>query len=191
MLTLLNSYVRDILQKTSKDVDQVVIDPSGEWSLSQKTPSKNTSSGQQAPINRGSVVEIDDQPWPASSTSSRMPTQSLSASTGMPYASPHHSSTSTPSNKRPISAVIDLTLSDDEDEQPVRQVKRQHFGQGSIPLPSMPSNSVPNNTYQAPVFGAQGMPNMPYSNHEDHMSPYAPDPFGPYSYYSDDRPTFQ
>jgi E3 SUMO-protein ligase PIAS1 len=137
-------------------VDQVTIQPDAKWELNNKKeqPSLNSRSNGVASDSDDDIVEITK-----SGDSVRM---------GLPSAykpalgshSQSRESSGTPKNlgstssKRPISAVIDLTSSGDEDEEPVRAPKRQlnastntnGFSSLSNPpfsLPARPPNAFP------------------------------------------------
>lgn len=107
-----DEYVDDILQSTPSDVDQVVIEPDGQWF----SPRQNNS----GPGTGGvpSVMDDDDElvevghgsvsaGKPTKQTAKTIPSQSAGSST----VAPAFEST----KKRPASQVIDLTGSDEDD----------------------------------------------------------------------------
>ncbi|KAF4634608.1 hypothetical protein G7Y89_g3509 [Cudoniella acicularis] len=124
---VVDEYVRNILRNVSRSVDQVTIQPDGKWDLHEK---KETNSGVKgvASDDDEDLVEVTK-----SGNSVRMGTpqtyrtpvgnqlqRSVSSSSG------HLRDSSSTSGKRPIAAVIDLTSSGDEDEEPLsRAPKRQ------------------------------------------------------------------
>lgn len=123
-------YVKDIISKTSRSVEQVTIEPDGTWSQHSKSETPNNN-GASFGSDDDELVEIKDSrisalkmastPVPSNSSmrTPPMPSREASASVGPPYPPT--------SGKRPISQVIDLTLSDDDDEPP-RPPKRQFTG---------------------------------------------------------------
>lgn len=148
MLTL-RRYVKNILKKTSRSIDQVIIQPDGQWELNDKK--KENSRPPPRPSN-GVASDSDDDlvEITKSGDSLRMGTPRVvpSLSTSGGYLSREQSSSSVPtrdsmgssSAKRPISAVIDLTETDDEDDGPIApQPKRQFTGNGYGP----PAASTP------------------------------------------------
>lgn len=142
-------YVRNILKSTSKSVDQVTIQPDGKWELNDKK-----KENQPPPRTSGVASDSDDDlieitksgdsvrmgaPQPSKFTNGTSSYQSREQSSA-------RESTGSTSSKRPIAAVIDLTSSGDEDEEPLaRQPKRQFNGYGtpaSAPVfrPAQPSH---------------------------------------------------
>lgn len=127
---VVDRYFDDILKLTPKTVDSVTIDVDGKWSVaaeSSNSPFPDDSDDEDCK----EVVQILD------SYSSARPRHSLAASTITPTPSNGRQTPSVRPNggsstKRPISQVIDLTLSDDEDEAPVRPAKRH----SAFPTPS-------------------------------------------------------
>lgn len=131
-------YVRDILEKTPKSLESVTIEPNGRWSTKaygqeKSQPSKPASfdddDDDEIEVSEVTVVggkRADPSKTSASSIST--PTsgnrRDLSASASAPRG------LGSTSGKRPAAAVIDLTLSsDDEDDQPIqRPAKRQNTG---------------------------------------------------------------
>lgn len=111
-----SSYVRDIIANTSSSTDQVTIEPDGRWhtnNIGSTTPANNTPGND----TDDDIVEIQDT----------NPTHAVNQGTpATPDLSSASSAAPRPPNKRPISAVVDLTLSDDE-EEPVRPPKRQNM----------------------------------------------------------------
>ena len=124
--------MKDILKHTSRSVDQVTIQPDGKWELHTKIEPSRKSNGF-ASSDDDDLVEITES---GDSVKISTPRSYSTPLGGMPpraheqapsSAAPRGSSST--SNKRPIAAVIDLTSSGDEDDQPlVRAPKRQHSG---------------------------------------------------------------
>ncbi|KAI9741944.1 MAG: SUMO ligase siz1 [Cirrosporium novae-zelandiae] len=138
----IDQYVDEILENTSPSTEQVTIEPNGRWSQGVKTESTPRPSP-----NDGSdddLVEIQDvrvntlkNEWtPSTSPLVRTP----------PYSSREQSISSASrsiNGKRPASQIIDLTLSDDE-EDPPRAIKRPYI-QSSIINYSIPTRELPSN----------------------------------------------
>ncbi|KAL7945736.1 PINIT domain-containing protein [Trichoderma barbatum] len=144
-----DNYVKVILEKTSKSLETVTIEPNGKWSS--KPPKEETSSRP-----NGAALEDDDDDDDEISeiiiggrrieTPKHLTPYKDTTGSGGPDG------TSTPrgsshSAKRPAPAVIDLTLSSDDEEPIQRPGKRQHTGassyRGSSSLPFLsesPSN---------------------------------------------------
>ncbi|KLJ08905.1 hypothetical protein EMPG_15668 [Blastomyces silverae] len=127
----IDQYVDNILRSTPSSLDQVTVDPDGEWHIS-RDDDNLTPGGDPFPPTHGrddDLIEIQDsrvvslkqEPSPAMTLHSTPPAQ-----TGELSSTPS-ASRPTPNNKRPASQVIDLTISDDEDEEPPRPTKRPHL----------------------------------------------------------------
>lgn len=123
-------YVREILNQTAKSVDQVTIEPTGKWSQHIKVVAPTRSNHHAVGLDDDEdLVEIKDTHMTSSREAGNMP---LSTTSFTPPASSREPSSSvgpskSASKKRTVSAVIDLTLSDDEDDEPLasRPAKRQ------------------------------------------------------------------
>ncbi|KAI9826801.1 MAG: SUMO ligase siz1 [Thelocarpon impressellum] len=133
-----DGYVDEILRSTARSVEQVTIEPGGQWSASRREslPMRMNGTGlgtddddDDDDDDEDEIVEIQDvrvnslkreanptthQVWNSPAPSSRDASTSATPSVSRPL-----------SGKRPASAVIDLTLSDD-DEEPIRPAKRPH-----------------------------------------------------------------
>lgn len=72
----------------------------------------------------------------------------------------------TPNNKRPASQVIDLTVSDDEDEEPCRPAKRPHIQPSPNQYSSRCSDFASRSTVSNANFGhtSQSSSNSPVAN---------------------------
>lgn len=138
--------MKDILKNTSRSVDQVTIQPDGRWELHAKQENKSRFNGNTSQIAGGSDDDDDLIEITKSGDSVRMGTP---RAYGTPlgglaqkvrdqsFSAPPGSSGSNASGKRPISAVIDLTSSGDEDDEPLLPpTKRQNsaYGQPSVPV---------------------------------------------------------
>ncbi len=135
-----DQYVNDILNQTPKSIDQVLIEPTGEWSQTSDSDLTLKPNGSRASSDDEDLVEIKDMPRVAAvkseATGSFMrtpPTSSREQST---------SSAAPPStgDKRPRGQIIDLTFSSDEDDEPPRAPKRQSTNASSATLSSYPSS---------------------------------------------------
>lgn len=132
-----DQYVQDILQKTNSSAEQVTIEPDGQWrAVAQgEDPSSGRGKGQvRASYDNDSdddIIEIQD------SSTGNVKKEGAADTPGVAQQTPPLSSreasmvaaaTARPGEKRK-SAVIDLTLSDDD--EPPRQPKRMHTSQNT------------------------------------------------------------
>ncbi|KAI1393483.1 zf-MIZ-domain-containing protein [Hypoxylon trugodes] len=145
----IDEYVQEVLEKTSDSQQQVTIEPDGRWRT--KVEEQESSRSRAAPTSK---VEDDDDLSILSDThafgngtngfggrnSFATPSRSLGTNGASASASRGTPNTQrSGSNKRPAE-VIDLTLSSDEDDEPiVRAPKRQYQGPSSNGLSSFPS----------------------------------------------------
>jgi E3 SUMO-protein ligase PIAS1 len=127
--------VKDILSNTSRSIDQVTIEPDGVWATNMKPASPANVNGAsfsddddliEIKDHRVSALKLDSTPVPSLNSTRTPPTSSREASASVPSGS-----RSSISGKRPASQVIDLTLSDEDDEPIVRAPKRQFTGYGT------------------------------------------------------------
>jgi len=130
-----DEYVRDILENTPKGLEAVTIEPNGRWSTKSQDQERSQS-------RRTANFDDDDDDLEVSEITvingkrvdaSKISTPSISTPTSVkrgPSSSAPRGLGST-SSKRPAAAVIDLTLSSDEDDdEPIhRPAKRQNTGQ--------------------------------------------------------------
>ncbi|CAG8403183.1 unnamed protein product [Penicillium salamii] len=147
-----DQYVDDILQTTSSQIDQVTVEPNGVWSS--PTDSDATKPGRMTPTSEDDdddLIEITEPGLPVVKQEpanqelglpnialERTPAQSKSRDTSTPSSVIRQSS-----KKRPLSQVIDLTESgDEEDDSPAPPAKRL--------APSLPSRSFPWPDYHVP-----------------------------------------
>ncbi|KZF21267.1 hypothetical protein L228DRAFT_262302 [Xylona heveae TC161] len=125
-----DQYVKEILAKTSKSVEQVTIEPSGMWSLSAKpspSPRQNGSkygTAAAAADDDDDLVEIKDARVSSVKNESTPVPPIMSRTPPLSSREPSAASAPPPQAKRKIDDVIDLTGSDDEEEPP-RGPKRQ------------------------------------------------------------------
>ncbi|KAL4998990.1 PINIT domain-containing protein [Aspergillus recurvatus] len=115
-----DQYVDDILRSTPLDVEQVIIEPDGQWS-NPKDEALASGPGTVTPAtDDDELIEIRE-PGVTPVKQEHFPPLDLWRQT--PATSREQSSTWS-SNKRPA-PVIDLTGSDDDDDSPIRPPKRQ------------------------------------------------------------------
>lgn len=125
-----DEYVKDILAKTSRSVEQVDIEPSGEWRAhGVEEEVKPEPSITPFAVDDDDLV-ISEVSFIGGDRSTTTPNRSAPF-IGTPTTAASRESSTLPrsgskSNKRPISQVIDLTLSDD-DEPAQPPPKRQHY----------------------------------------------------------------
>ncbi|TAQ89818.1 hypothetical protein B7494_g1853 [Chlorociboria aeruginascens] len=144
-----DEYVKDILKNTSNSADQVTIEPDGRWSIYVKPESSKTNGVASTSNDDDDLVEVTKSG------------HSLQISTPLAYTVPTLSRAPTrepsssflaqgsTSGKRPISAVIDLTSSGDEDDQPLaRPQKRPHSNAFSTPSAAYPSSNLSPTPYR-------------------------------------------
>lgn len=149
-LSDLYRYVDDILRLTSPDMEQVVIEPDGAWSspndadgakLGGVTPA--TDDDDLIEITEPGISPVKQEPMPSSVMLERTPAQSQSQSQSRETSTPS-SAVRMSSKKRPAAQVIDLTASDDEDdESPVPPSKRPALSFGVRADPHQPVTSSP------------------------------------------------
>lgn len=128
-------YVRDILAKTPSDQDQVTIDPNGTWRAEKPKSAEAPSTPKEAET---SYINDEDElvfPFSARSTNGVRESEGR-ASTASVVA--YRDATATPVHTgiKRQREVIDLTLSDDDDDAHPPPVKRQHIpSSGFSPIP--------------------------------------------------------
>ncbi|KAF1981803.1 hypothetical protein K402DRAFT_220163 [Aulographum hederae CBS 113979] len=132
-----DQYVEEILAATPRSIDQVTIEPDGKWSSNSSvngTPgSSSRPNGNRQPASyddddSDDLIEISDVRDRVSILKTEHSATPMSAVRTPPMPS-REPSTAASSGHRPPkrkSEVIDLTLSDDDDE-PVRPAKRQAY----------------------------------------------------------------
>jgi E3 SUMO-protein ligase PIAS1 len=122
-------YASQILAQTSDSIEQVTIEPNGEWAVpgakKETTPKQDASFVDDDDIIVSEVSKTAGRSTAAPSVVS-VPTPHLATPTSV--ASRDTSAAPRSSNKRPAPEVIDLTLSDDD--EPPRPVKRANYGSG-------------------------------------------------------------
>ncbi|KAI1821768.1 hypothetical protein F4861DRAFT_440902 [Xylaria intraflava] len=129
----IDEYVKDILEKTKDSIEQVTIEPNGQWttqpikSAAQKSraPDPDIDVDEEVSVLADNTGNLSGTPQ-ASSTPHR--TFMASGTTG-PGSKESSSAPRSGSKKRPAAEVIDLTFSSDEDDSPlVRPIKKQNVG---------------------------------------------------------------
>ncbi|KAL4737238.1 PINIT domain-containing protein [Aspergillus similis] len=143
-----DQYVDDILRSTPLDVEQVIIEPDGQWS-SPKDEAVATGPGTFTPAtDDDELVEIRE---PGVTPVKQENFSSLDLWRQTPATSREQSSTWS-SNKRPA-PVIDLTGSDDDDDSPIRPPKRQAIHMHR-PFPRQDPRSSYTGGYPLPTFAS-------------------------------------
>ncbi|KAK8138925.1 hypothetical protein PG984_002305 [Apiospora sp. TS-2023a] len=135
----IDQYVKDILDHTSESTEQVTIEPDGQWRAQASSEPEPKRPRYSSGVNASVIDDDDDEVVPLDSFSlqsarnTQTPNQSLFGTPGSVQGNGPPSA----SRKRPAE-VIDLTLSDDEDDEPVRAPKRQNQGQTPSLGPNIP-----------------------------------------------------
>lgn len=126
-----DEYVKDILARTSSSQETVTINPNGQWTAKSGDHDRSRSNGSH--LGDSDEVEISEV-----NSVSRPRIETPQTTTSLPSSSPSVTGPSSShgprgvasiSTKRPAPQVIDLTLSDDdEDDEPVQPpTKRQNM----------------------------------------------------------------
>ncbi|QSS50314.1 MIZ zinc finger protein [Histoplasma capsulatum var. duboisii H88] len=137
----IDQYVDNILKSTPPNLDQVTVDPDGKWHIGRDDDNPVLGGNPPPPTGGGEddLIEIQDSRLATlkeePSTTPMTLHSTPSVQTGE-FLFAQSTSRPTPNNKRPASQVIDLTVSDDEDEEPCRPAKRPHIQ----PSPNQYSN---------------------------------------------------
>lgn len=144
----IDEYARNILDKTTDSVEQVTIEPDGQWTThsNEAAPKKRRGSSPHTNIDIDDDVSVvTENPSYSNGGFSTprgfsTPSRALIGGGGTPSSGSREPSGAprSASKKRPAAEVIDLTLSSDEDETPERPVKKQNLGPG----PGYPIGSV-------------------------------------------------
>ncbi|KAK5947877.1 E3 SUMO-protein ligase pli1 [Knufia fluminis] len=144
-----DQFVEEILRNTHKDIEQVTIEPDGRWHVIKteedepkpKTPNPfSNHHDSDDDDDDDDLIEITDIDAPKTTASIRtrpsadsIRTPSLNGRDSFPppptlssasLAQSIHQPPTTQSKKRPREEVIDLTLSDDDEQPPVSRIKR-------------------------------------------------------------------
>ena len=154
---VLDHYVQSILDSTSKDTEQVTVEPDGKWSR-QGPPQTSNANRNSNPTPSDDGDEEDDDLVEISDTRMQPaqfnPFKALTPNSVRtpPINSSREDSSSAPrtSSKRPREEVIDLTLSDDDDPGP--PVKRPSMGSStSASFRARPPDQGYQFTFQPPL----------------------------------------
>lgn len=169
-----DEYMADILKNVHDNVDQIIINPDGSWKI--KGPQTQPQPKKKQRMSYSLDDDEDEKPRSYASTpkdsvvAPTPPTSSKPMFTSMSNSREPSSATSAaPStgSKRKASAVVDLTLSSDEDDDPSRPAVRQASSNGvngiqnSLPKasPSIPAmHPLPQRppSYEGLSFGHDG-----------------------------------
>ena len=188
---VVDQYFQDVLRQTDQSINKVTIEPDGQWKKivegeeNRSGPNKGRATYDddsdddlvEIPSDTGRVTQIKNEPQSATPgfaqqtppLSSREPSLSNASATRPGYNQAN-------SSKRPSSAVVDLTLSDDEDEPP-RPAKRNSpvrpaFYNTPVSMTDPRANETQsqnqnqNQSQQqaaVPRFGSVSQPSNPYS----------------------------
>ncbi|KFY15163.1 hypothetical protein V492_02182 [Pseudogymnoascus sp. VKM F-4246] len=140
-----DEYVRDIITNTPRSIDQVTIEPDGKWSINTRTPSPSRGNQDFDIEGDDDIIEIKDSKFLSLRNHSTPGTSASTPPTSLYSREPSTAmSAPRPSNKRPASSVIDLTLSDDDEEPISRAPKRQStatFASPQVPHYATPGRS--------------------------------------------------
>ena len=132
-------------------MEQVVIEPSGEWSSpkgDEATGTNGVTSGAEDDDDDDKIIEVREpgvtpvkqEPVATKISLHQTPVQSREPSTTS-------SATRPSTNKRPAAQVIDLTGSDDEEDSPVRPAKRPALNTASRSFPAPEFRASLNGSY--------------------------------------------
>ena len=178
-----DQFFQDILNNTKSDVEQVSIEPDGRWHLIKEAspeiskPKQAVKQSCQDDNDDDDLIEITEIEPPSAC---RMPSNTTPTSGNAFAIPPTEPAGSSPipvsgpmSKKRPRDeSVIDLTLSDDDDEPPPSRIKRPSLASHSSDMsrPSLPLPAVP---YRF---------NLPQPIHSRTESNSPANGYGPYDY---------
>ena len=134
-LLVFDEYVDEILHTTSTNIDQVTIEPTGQWSTTIKAEGPNTPDTPGTDDDFVEIIKPDVKPIIAATP--LIP--GLTATQTPPVSSREDSVTSSARKaaKRPATEVIDLTFSDDEEPPEAKQPRLSLRGGGN-PTPEWP-----------------------------------------------------
>lgn len=147
-------YVKNILKNTSSSVDQVTIQPDWKWELhTRKEPTNASQSNAAGSDSDDDLIEITKEGSSirmsaprSNNTPSSVPPR-LSGTPASLLAQPSDpNSGSSKSGKRPASAVIDLTSSGDEDDEPLAKRPMNGYGVKAISMNGSFSRTYPDPT---------------------------------------------
>jgi len=155
-----DQYVQEILERTPSSVDQVTIEPDGQWSFSNTSKNGSASKRKRDEDSEGygdddddyddesdDLIEISDPRVQSIKNESPATPFSLARTPPAPYldiSAPYSASAPRTGQKR-RSEVIDLTLSDD-DEHPRPEKRQAYSTPNSLPDPVRNGYQIPNGT---------------------------------------------
>lgn len=166
VLLLIFRYFLDILNNTPKSVESVTIDVDGRWSVAVEASNSPMPDSEDEYDEHDDVIEISD------SRVSRIKGETTPSSVS-PIARSSRETSFIPragSSKRPISLVIDLTMSDDDDDEP-RPAKRIN----SFLTPSSMSSDGRGGLTGFDAMGFDGLSRSPVGN----TDPFLNSRYGP------------
>ncbi|KAI9714852.1 MAG: SUMO ligase siz1 [Bogoriella megaspora] len=180
-----DQYVQDILQSTSSD--QVTIEPNGSWSSGDNLSGPGTNGSfedDDSDEDNDDLVDITESR--VNQIKKEEPTSanpfSVTARTPPLTSRETSSAPQTNSNKRKRSEVIDLTLSDeDDDSPPIRPAKRHAPGVGSTPANPSKSAFTPSSNPSGTRNGFSGTNNGRVSTTPGFAAPSKPSNGTPFS----------
>jgi E3 SUMO-protein ligase PIAS1 len=202
-----DEYFQEILDKTPATTEKVDIEPNGQWKvIKDENDDDEETAGTSYKRGRASydddfedIVELDQ---PESKKINGMKRESFHSQSS-PFGGASLTSLTTPpvpsreasapqsANKRPQSAVIDLTLSDDdEDDQPPRPAKRQHVHRSSYNS-NQSNQSTRNTSYGTPNSLPDSSRYQAQNRTQPHQPPQQDSSFRPSNTHNQlPRPTF-
>lgn len=152
----LDQYVNDILNATSKSVEAVTVEPNGTWMIQNQADNNSGRTSNPTPSDDDDDDDGDDDLVEIGNTSQFLAPK-LEALTPHSVRTPPLSSreeSSAPSASRPSAsgnkrprAVIDLTLSDDEDSRPTPKFPRLSDSASSDGIVSSSRSRPPSDRY--------------------------------------------
>jgi E3 SUMO-protein ligase PIAS1 len=181
---VIDHYILDILKNTSADTEQVTVEPDGQWHLGQTHSSTPATGSRKRKADAtpdfdddDDLVVLDDFELPKTNGTAVSSTLTPSSVRTPPVNARESSAAMSQrsASKRPRQEVIDLTLSDDEDDQEARPaVKRTSTNQTSS-LPGLSSMAAfrprppdaaasPPNRYQFTLPPPNSLPSFNFSS---------------------------
>ncbi|EON65978.1 hypothetical protein W97_05220 [Coniosporium apollinis CBS 100218] len=161
-----DQYVQEILQQTSRSTDQVTIEPDGKWSTGASINVSAITNGTyktQAPDpdSDDDIVEVSDYRINNIKAEATNTPISLARTPPMSSREPSMVNSAAPrsgTGSKRTHDVVDLTLSDDEDDEPVRPNKRVAYSTPNsnpdpVRKPSFGKPSLLPNNFAMPVGG--------------------------------------
>jgi E3 SUMO-protein ligase PIAS1 len=211
-----DKYFEEILNTTSKSIEQVTIEPDGQWSVDQDDEDKGKSNQARGEARAAwdddfddEIVEVLDSPKaPTNGVKHEFAGASPMGPPGFSFNTPPLSSREASvarsnasaqrpggASKRAASAVIDLTLDDEDEEQPPRPAKRQTTGNplggptssyntpSSIPEPTRPQAYLPQPAESSSIFRpySAGQQMHPPTNQSTFPGPQSPSRASPFA----------